>query len=150
MLRDFPTFSRICIFFLLTFFSSTFLSSNLFLLSASSLLCFSSVHMVGNLTSKFPSIIYNQRFQNTYNYVYTNISKVAWNRHYNAAKKKQTDRNRTRRAYEVPFIAGRSHFTWKNKHTLSAATLYGKTARFHFVLRFPPQYKFHIIFRYNY
>ena len=38
-------------------FSSTFLSSNLSLLSASSLLCFSSVHIVGSLTSKLPSII---------------------------------------------------------------------------------------------
>ena len=47
--RDFPT--RICIFFLLTL-----LSSNLSLLSASSLLCFSSVHIVGSLTSKLPSI----------------------------------------------------------------------------------------------
>ena len=37
--RDFPTFSRTCIFFLLTF----------------SLLCFSSVHSVGSLTSKLPS-----------------------------------------------------------------------------------------------
>ena len=45
--RDFPTFSRICIFFLLT----------LSLLSASALLCFSSVHTVGSLTSKLPSII---------------------------------------------------------------------------------------------
>ena len=68
--RDFPTFSRICIFFLLTLslllfflliflssnsFSSTLLSSNLSLLSASSLLCFSSVHIVGSLTSKLPS-----------------------------------------------------------------------------------------------
>ena len=49
--RDFPTFSRICIFFLLTL-----LSYNLSLLSASSLLCFSSVHTVGSLTSKLPSI----------------------------------------------------------------------------------------------
>ena len=72
MLRDFPTFSRICIFFLLTLslllfflliflssnsFSSTLLSSNLSLLSASSLLCFASVHIVGSLTSKLPSII---------------------------------------------------------------------------------------------
>ena len=37
--RDFPTFSRTCIFFLLT----------------CSLLCFSSVHSVGSLTSKLPS-----------------------------------------------------------------------------------------------
>ena len=55
--RDFPTFSRICIFFLSFSFSSTLLSSNLPLLSASSLLCFSSVHIVGSLTSKLPSII---------------------------------------------------------------------------------------------
>ena len=39
-------------------FFSTLLSSNFSLLSASSsLLCFLSVHFVGNLTSKFPSII---------------------------------------------------------------------------------------------
>ena len=41
-------------------FSSTLLSSNLSLLSASSLLCFSSVHVVGSLTSKLASI--NTRF----------------------------------------------------------------------------------------
>jgi len=29
-------------------------------------------------------------------------------------KKKQTDRSRTRRTQEVPFIAACSHFTWKN------------------------------------
>ena len=40
-------------------FSSTLISSNLSLLSASSLLCFSSVHIVWSLTSKLPSIIYN-------------------------------------------------------------------------------------------
>ena len=38
-------------------FSSTLISSNLSLLSASSLLCFSSVHIVGSLTSKLPSIM---------------------------------------------------------------------------------------------
>ena len=36
-------------------FSPTLLSSNLSLLSASSLLCFSSLHIVGSLTSKLPS-----------------------------------------------------------------------------------------------
>ena len=56
--RDFPTFSRICIFFLPDSFSSDLLSSNLPLLSASALLCFSSVHIVGSLTSKLPSINY--------------------------------------------------------------------------------------------
>ena len=56
--RDFPTFSRICIFFLLTL-----LSSNLSLLSASSLLCFSSVHIVGRLTSKLASIMLLSPFQ---------------------------------------------------------------------------------------
>ena len=39
-------------------FSSDLLSSNLPLLSASALLCFSSLHIVGSLTSKLPSIIY--------------------------------------------------------------------------------------------
>ena len=39
-------------------FSSDLLSSNLSLLSASALLCFSSVHIVGSLTSKLPSGIH--------------------------------------------------------------------------------------------
>ena len=54
-------------------FSSILLSSNLSLLSASSLLCFSSVHIVGSLTSKLPSII-------TYIYDYTKICNchVTW------------------------------------------------------------------------
>ena len=54
--RDFPTFSRTWIFFLLTLsllWSSLFYSS---LLSGSSRLCSSSVHIVGSLTSKLPSI----------------------------------------------------------------------------------------------
>ena len=38
-------------------FSSDLLSSNLPLLSAFALLCFSSVHIVGSLTSKLPSMI---------------------------------------------------------------------------------------------
>ena len=55
--RDFPTFSRICIFFLLNLsplWSSLFYSP---LLSASAQLCFSFVHIVGSLTSKLPSVI---------------------------------------------------------------------------------------------
>ena len=48
--------------FFLYSFSSTLLSSNLSLLSASSLLCFSSVHIVGSLTSKLPSIIWYYMF----------------------------------------------------------------------------------------
>ena len=55
--RDFPTFSRTFIFFLLTLsllWSSLFYSS---LLSDSAHLCFSSVHIVGSLTSKLPSNI---------------------------------------------------------------------------------------------
>ena len=48
--RDFPTFSRIWIFFLLRLsLSSSLLSAE------SSHLCFSSVHIVGSLTSKLPS-----------------------------------------------------------------------------------------------
>ena len=62
--RDFPTFSRTWIFFLLRLFAhldllssetfSFFFSSLLF--SDSSHLCFSSAHIVGSLTSKLPSI----------------------------------------------------------------------------------------------
>ena len=60
--RDFPTFSRACIFFLLILsllWSSLFCSSLFYssLLSDSSHLCFSSVHIVGSLTSKLPSNI---------------------------------------------------------------------------------------------
>ena len=54
--RDFPTLSHTWIFFWLLLFAGL-LSSNLSLLSASALLCFSSVHIVGSLTSKLPSII---------------------------------------------------------------------------------------------
>ena len=56
--RDFPTFWRTWSFFLLTLsllWSSLFYSS---LLSDSSRLCFSSVRIVGSLTSKLPSIKY--------------------------------------------------------------------------------------------
>ena len=52
--RDFATFSRTCIFFLLLFLFSDLLSSAL-LVSDSSHLCFSIV--VGSLTSKLPSIM---------------------------------------------------------------------------------------------
>ena len=57
--RDFPTFSRAWIFFLLTLsllWSSLFYSS---LLSDSSRLCLSSAHFVGSLTSKLPSTMSN-------------------------------------------------------------------------------------------
>ena len=57
--RDFPTFSRTCIFFLLTLsllWSSLFYSS---LLSDSPHLWFSSVHIVGSLTSKLPSNVWD-------------------------------------------------------------------------------------------
>ena len=74
---DFPTFSRICIFFLLTLsllWSSLFYSS---LLSDSSHLCFSSVHIVGSLTPKHPSIIVYYIFCIYYTvYNYGNINMV--------------------------------------------------------------------------
>ena len=56
MFRDFPTFSRTWIFLLLrlSLFWSSFFSSLLF--ADSSHLCFSSVHIVGSLTSKLSSI----------------------------------------------------------------------------------------------
>ena len=58
MFRDFPAFLRTWIFFLLRLsllWSSFFFSSLLF--SDSSHLCFSSVHIVGSLTCKLPSIL---------------------------------------------------------------------------------------------
>ena len=67
--RDFPTFSRICIFFLLTL-SLLIFSLLIFLFSASALLCFSSVHIVGSLTSKLPSIIYHNISINIYIYIH--------------------------------------------------------------------------------
>ena len=76
MFRDFPTFSCTCIFFLLTLsllWSSLFYSS---LLSDSSHLCFSSVHIVGSLTSKLSSIIihnYIWLYIIMYNYIYNYI-----------------------------------------------------------------------------
>ena len=54
--RDFPTFSRISIFFLLTL--SLLLFSLLIFFFSLPLPCFSSVHIVGSLTSKLPSITY--------------------------------------------------------------------------------------------
>ena len=53
--RNFATFSRTWIFFLLLF-SLLLFSLLLFLLSDPFHLCFSSVHIVGSLTSKLPSI----------------------------------------------------------------------------------------------
>ena len=56
--RDFPTFFAHLHLLSSGSFSSTLLSSNLSLLSASALLCFSSLHIVGSLTSKLPSIAF--------------------------------------------------------------------------------------------
>ena len=64
--RDFPIFSHTCIFFLLTLsllWFSLFYSS---LLSDSSHLFFSSVHIVGSLTSKLPSIIKHSKYRYIY------------------------------------------------------------------------------------
>ena len=59
--RDFPTFSRICIFFLLTLSLLLFSLLIFSLLSAFALLCFSSVHIVGSLSSKLPSTTYENK-----------------------------------------------------------------------------------------
>ena len=53
--RDFPTFSRICIFCLLTL--SLLIFSLLIFLFSLPLPCFSSLHIVGSLTSKLPLTI---------------------------------------------------------------------------------------------
>ena len=54
--RDFPTFSRTWVFFLLIFFKLIFFFFSSLLFSDSSHPCFSSVHIVRSLTSKLPSI----------------------------------------------------------------------------------------------
>ena len=67
-----------CSFFWLFLFSDL-LSSNLSLLSASALLCFSSVHIVGSLTSKLPSTknTYLQTIIYIYIIIYT-VSIASW------------------------------------------------------------------------
>ena len=60
VLRDFPTFSRTCVFFLLTL---SLLCSILLIH-----LCFSSAHIVGSLTSKLPSVRYD-----LYTYIHIHI-----------------------------------------------------------------------------
>ena len=63
-------------------FSSTLLSSNLSLLSASSLLCFSSVHIVGSLTSKIPSTMVDSDVLTCHSLIYgfysIDIYPAAW------------------------------------------------------------------------
>ena len=59
------------------FLFSDLLSSTLSLLSASSLLCFSSVHIVGSLTSKLPSII----FWKIQVYGYNMLQSILWEFH---------------------------------------------------------------------
>ena len=61
MFRDFPTFSRTCIFSLLTFF----ISELLLLWTA-----FSFLHIVGSLASKLPSTIYYYYYYDCYYYYY--------------------------------------------------------------------------------
>ena len=58
--RDFPTYSRTWIFFLLALSLFELLSSSL-LFSDSSHLCFSSVRIIRSLTFKLPSITYTYR-----------------------------------------------------------------------------------------
>ena len=58
-----------------------------------------------------------------YNYAHTSTPKAASSHRYTAAKKKkrQTDRSRTRRTHELPFV-GCSHFTQKNRRFRAAAS----------------------------
>ena len=76
-------------------FSSDLLSSNLPLLSASALLCFSSLHIVGSLTSKLPSIIYI-----TYYHVDSTNGSKWWIT--------ETNRERTPRRLNYGTLIGRS------------------------------------------
>ena len=55
--RDFPNISRVCIFFLLTLLAWLYSRVDLPSSELTSLLCFSTVHIVGSYTSKLPSTI---------------------------------------------------------------------------------------------
>ena len=55
--RDFPTYSRTCIFFLLTLLSSLIFSLLFFSCLTLNTSAFPYLHIVGSLTSKLPSII---------------------------------------------------------------------------------------------
>jgi len=56
------------------------------------------------------------------NYARTSTPKAARSHRYNAAKKRQADRSRTRHTQEVPFIAACNHFTRKNTRFRSPAS----------------------------
>ena len=66
------------------FVFSDLLSSNLSLLSPSALLCFSSVHIVGSLTSKLPSTTINYETHQCYHYeialipIFLSVSSFLW------------------------------------------------------------------------
>ena len=71
MNRDFPTFYAHLHLLSSDSFSSTLLSSKLSLPLPLPQLCFSSVHIVGSLTSKLPSVIYIYIYWGTiYIYIY--------------------------------------------------------------------------------
>ena len=55
-------------------------------------------------------------------YAHTSTPKAASSHRYTVAKKRQTDRSRTRRTHEVPFIVACSHFTRKNTRCRAPAS----------------------------
>ena len=72
-------------------------------------------HQMTTIMQPFQGDLQPQIPKHLYKYPRTSTPKAAWSHRYNAAKKKrQTDRSRTRRTQEVPFIAACSHFTRKN------------------------------------
>jgi hypothetical protein len=78
--RDFPTFSRTCIFFLLILsllWSSLFCLSLLWLFPSA----FPSLHIVGSLTSKLPSIINTECVHVHQHNVDSNLPWIVWRGH---------------------------------------------------------------------
>ena len=71
-------------------------------------------HQMTTIMQPFQGDLQPQIPKHLYKYARTSTPKAAWSHHYNAAKKRQTDRSRTRRTQEVPFIAACSQFTRKN------------------------------------
>ena len=68
-------------------------------------------HQMTTIMQPFQCDLQPQIPKHLYKYLRTSTPKAAWSHRYNAAKKRQTDRSRTRRTQEVPFIAACSHFT---------------------------------------
>ena len=113
--RDFPTFSRICIFFLLTL---SLLWPSLF--CDPSHLYFSSVHIVGSLTSKLPSIIHTIHMKHNYHTYHTYNTKRTCHTYHTYCQIKHTIPNRLTYHTSRPYNTNHSWHTIPTIHSKHA------------------------------